>query len=81
MDRNFYVDDGLMSTPDSEQAIDLLGRTQAMLATANLYTKSFQTIPRFRKPFLVKIEQRASKTSICAKTPSLYNDLLAYAGT
>jgi hypothetical protein len=36
VDKNFCMDDGLMSTPDSDQAIDLLGRTQAMLATANL---------------------------------------------
>lgn len=36
VDKNFYVDDGLTSTPDSEQAVDLMQRTQAMLATANL---------------------------------------------
>lgn len=33
---NFYVDDGLHSAPDPGSAIDLLRRTQAMLATANL---------------------------------------------
>ena len=36
VDNNFYVDDGLHSAPDSTTAIDLLRRTQAMLATANL---------------------------------------------
>ena len=36
VDKNFYVDDGLKSMPGSEQAVDLLRRTQAMLATANL---------------------------------------------
>ena len=36
VDENFYVDDGLISLPDSEQAVGLLQRTQAMLATANL---------------------------------------------
>ncbi|XP_078346784.1 uncharacterized protein LOC144632053 [Oculina patagonica] len=34
--RNFYVDDGLHSAPTTEDAIDLLRRTQTMLATANL---------------------------------------------
>ena len=36
LDNNFYVDDALHSAPDSTTAIDLLRRTQAMLATANL---------------------------------------------
>ena len=36
VDNNFYIDDGLKSTSTSEEAIDLLKRTQAMLATANL---------------------------------------------
>jgi hypothetical protein len=36
VDNNFYVDDGLISLPTSGQAIDLVQRTQAMLATANL---------------------------------------------
>ena len=34
--KNFYVDDGLKSVAESAEAIDLLSRTQAMLATANL---------------------------------------------
>ena len=33
---NFYVHDGLHSAPDPTTAMDLLRRTQAMLATANL---------------------------------------------
>lgn len=36
VDRNFYVDDGLHSAPNTERATDLLRRTQSMLATANL---------------------------------------------
>ena len=36
VDENFYVDDGLISLPDSEQGVGLLQRTQSMLATANL---------------------------------------------
>ena len=36
VDNDFYVDDGLKSMPNSRQAIDLLQRTQAMLATGNL---------------------------------------------
>ncbi|KAM4691875.1 uncharacterized protein WCC33_016681 [Rhinophrynus dorsalis] len=36
VERNFYVDDGLKSLPTEEEAIDLLTRTQNMLATANL---------------------------------------------
>ena len=36
VDRNFYVDDGLHSAPNTEKATDLLRRTQSMLATANL---------------------------------------------
>ena len=36
VDNDFYVDDGLKSMPNSQQAIDLLQCTQAMLATANL---------------------------------------------
>ncbi|XP_064461734.1 uncharacterized protein LOC135371686 [Ornithodoros turicata] len=36
VERDFYVDDGLKSLPTEEQAIDLLKRSQAMLATANL---------------------------------------------
>lgn len=34
--RNFYVDDGLTSVSSEEAAIDLLKRTQGMLAAANL---------------------------------------------
>ena len=34
--RNFYVDDGLASTPTAKQAIALVTATQAMLRTANL---------------------------------------------
>ena len=34
--RNFYVDDGLASTPAAKQAIALVTATQAMLRTANL---------------------------------------------
>ena len=34
--RNFYVDDGLASTPTARQAIELVTATQAMLRTANL---------------------------------------------
>ena len=36
VENDFYIDDGLKSTPTTEEAIDLLKRTQAMLATANL---------------------------------------------
>ena len=36
VERDFYVDDGLKSLPGSKQSIDLLQRTQGMLATANL---------------------------------------------
>ena len=35
---NFYVDDGLKSVANPAKAIDLLTRTRAMLATANLST-------------------------------------------
>lgn len=34
--RNFYVDDGITSVPSERTAIDLLKRTQKMLAAANL---------------------------------------------
>ncbi|XP_050419153.2 uncharacterized protein LOC126832434 [Patella vulgata] len=38
VDRNFYVDDGLASLPTSEQAIDLMKRTQkALLVGGNLH--------------------------------------------
>ena len=36
VENNFYVDDGLKSVADPGKAIDLLHRTHAMLATANL---------------------------------------------
>ncbi|XP_073432940.1 uncharacterized protein [Dendrobates tinctorius] len=36
VEKNFYVDDGLKSLPTSEEAIDLLSRTQEMLSTSNL---------------------------------------------
>jgi hypothetical protein len=36
VERNFYVDDGLKSTATPSEAIDLLKRTQQMLADANL---------------------------------------------
>ena len=35
-DNDFYVDDNFKSMPNSQQAIDVLQRTQAMLATGNL---------------------------------------------
>lgn len=34
--RNFYVDDGLASTPTHEEAIDILTRSQKMLAESIL---------------------------------------------
>ena len=34
--KNFYVDDGLASTPTPEQAITLVKETQAVLSAANL---------------------------------------------
>lgn len=34
--RNFYVDDGLTSVPTEKEAIDLLKKTQNMLAASNL---------------------------------------------
>ncbi|XP_061432402.1 uncharacterized protein LOC133358195 isoform X1 [Lethenteron reissneri] len=36
VERDFYVDDALKSMPTASKAIDLLQRTQGMLATANL---------------------------------------------
>lgn len=36
VERQFYVDDGLISLPTPERAIDLLSRTQQMLADSNL---------------------------------------------
>ena len=36
VEKNFYVDDALKSLPGPEESIDLLKRTQSMLATANL---------------------------------------------
>ncbi|XP_075438936.1 uncharacterized protein LOC142481354 [Ascaphus truei] len=36
VERDFYVDDGLKSVPTEEEAVDLLKRTQKMLAKANL---------------------------------------------
>jgi hypothetical protein len=44
VERDFYVDDGLKSLPGSAESIDLLRRTQAMLAT-EIYdsTRSPQT--------------------------------------
>lgn len=36
MERNFYVDDGLISIPIEEKAIKLLKTTQEMLALSNL---------------------------------------------
>lgn len=36
VERDFYCDDGLLSVPTAEEAIDLLTRTIAMLATTNL---------------------------------------------
>ncbi len=36
VENDFYVDDGLKSVASGQQAIDLLQRTQAMLATGNL---------------------------------------------
>ena len=36
VNRNFYVDDALKSMPTAKEAIDLLRRTQSMLATAKL---------------------------------------------
>ena len=36
VDRNFYVDDGLHSAPNTQKAANMLCCTQSMLATANL---------------------------------------------
>ncbi|CAM4658376.1 unnamed protein product [Leuciscus chuanchicus] len=36
VEREFYVDDGLLSTPTAAETIDLLTRTKKMLATSNL---------------------------------------------
>lgn len=36
VERQFYVDDGLLSTPTAARAIDLIKRTQEILAASNL---------------------------------------------
>ncbi|KAK3560670.1 hypothetical protein QTP86_014522 [Hemibagrus guttatus] len=41
VEREFYVDDGLLSTPTAAEAIDLLTRTKEMLATSNLRLHKF----------------------------------------
>ncbi len=41
VEREFYVDDGLLSTPTAARAIDLLTRTKQMLATSNLRLHKF----------------------------------------
>ncbi|KAK3545643.1 hypothetical protein QTP70_008781 [Hemibagrus guttatus] len=41
VEREFYVDDGLLSTPTTAEAIDLLTRTKEMLATSNLRLHKF----------------------------------------
>jgi len=41
VDREFYVDDGLLSVPTAAGAIDLLARTQYMLADSNLRLHKF----------------------------------------
>ncbi|KAK3524723.1 hypothetical protein QTP86_001368 [Hemibagrus guttatus] len=41
VEREFYVDDGLLSTPTAAEAIDLLTRTKEMLATLNLRLHKF----------------------------------------
>ncbi|KAK3507778.1 hypothetical protein QTP70_000334 [Hemibagrus guttatus] len=41
VEREFYVDDGLLSTPTTAEAIDLLTRTKEMLATSKLRLHKF----------------------------------------
>lgn len=41
VEREFYVDDGLLSTPTAAGTIDLLTRTKKMLATSNLKLHKF----------------------------------------
>ncbi|XP_024118967.1 uncharacterized protein LOC112140289 [Oryzias melastigma] len=41
VERHFYVDDGLVSVPTEDQAIDLLKRTQASLAESNIRLHKF----------------------------------------
>lgn len=41
VERHFYIDDGLISVPSSAKAIDLLQRTQASFAEANLRLHKF----------------------------------------
>ena len=35
---NFYIDDGLVSLPSSDEAVDLLTRSRKMLAVQQIYT-------------------------------------------
>ena len=55
VDNNFYVDDGLKSVAEPTEAVDLLRRTQAMLATANLHLhKIASNLPEVTQAFPIE---------------------------
>ena len=55
VDNNFYVDDGIKSVAESTEAVDLLQRTQAMLATANLHLhKIASNLPEVTQAFQIE---------------------------
>jgi hypothetical protein len=58
VDKNFYVDDGLIFLPTRGQAINLMQCTQATLATADLrYAKLPPTIPKCQQRSHLKTDQ------------------------
>lgn len=69
VDKNFYMDDGLISLSNSEKAIDLMQRTEAMLATANLCVHKIASndLKVSGKPFQARIDPFNFEILICLK--------------
>ena len=67
VNRNFYVDDGLTSTPTPEQTISLVTETQNVLATANL---------RLQNVVSTSVEAMAAFPAANRACPTFSRDLL-----
>ena len=76
VDKNFYVDDAVKSVATPSEAINLLRRTQAMLATANLRLHK----QKLHKPFQRKIKPQTFAIWISPRTTYLSSVLWVYSG-
>eukprot|EP00794_Sanderia_malayensis_P006379 gene6379-7116_t len=79
--RNFYFDDGLISTNTPEEAVDLLKRTKAMFSSSNIKMhKVASNVPRLWQHLTWKTSPTTRRTLIFLKMNLCFREVLESLG-